>query len=122
MVLQIEGDEQVIDPSTLKPVFKIELEQGHPNLIWKKGIATAVKIKVYRGNGSPTPPTPGNPTPPGFVFEFLAIDTQPDYLDTYPLPNFGDSATWVYTMIYMIGDEEVGEWSEIVQVTVSGTP
>jgi hypothetical protein len=66
----------------------------------------------------PVPPVPVNPD----EFVFPAIDTQPDYLDTTPLPAFGNTATWIYIMIYMIADEEVGQWSDPVIVTVVGTP
>ncbi len=114
--LGIEGDETIIDINTLKPVFTIELLQGHPNLKWKKGITDGVKIKVLRGAFS----GPGAPGPE--AFQFLAIDTQPDYLDTFPLPPFGSSVTWVYVMIYMIGDEEVGNWSDPVFINVPGIP
>lgn len=120
--LKIEGAESDVDLNSLKPVFTIELQAGKPNLKWKKGIAGGVKIKVNRFIGpTPPPPMPG-PGDPGGDFKFLAIDTQPDYLDTTPLPPFGQSATWLYIMIYMIGDEEVGQWSDPVLVTVTGTP
>lgn len=56
------------------------------------------------------------------LFTFLATDTQPDYLDNTPLPPFGQTVVWAYTMTYLINDEEVGEWSDIVFVTVTGTP
>lgn len=111
----LEGTEQITDKLSLKPEFKIELESGHPNLIWKKGIADGVKIKVNR-NYNPLNPTAGD------GFKFLALDTQPDYLDTAPLPPFGQSACWAYVMIYVIADEEVGQWTDPVFVTVTGTP
>ncbi len=119
--LGIEGPENTDDLNNIKPIFKIELLSGHPNLIWKKGIADGVKIKVLR-NVTPSTPGPGVPTPPPASFQFLAIDTYPDYMDTYALPAYGQSSTWVYIMIYMIGDEEVGQWSDPVTVTVTGTP
>jgi hypothetical protein len=36
------------------------------------------------------------------------------------LPPQGTSATWKYKMIYLINDEPVGNWSDVVSVTVSG--
>jgi hypothetical protein len=115
----LEGAEQIIDLLNLKPVFTVELESGKPTLVWTKGATDAVKIKVKRVIG----PSPGPPPPINLdEFAFLAIDTQPDYTDTTPLPPYGETATWIYVMIYMMDDEEVGQWSEPVIVTVVGTP
>jgi hypothetical protein len=50
----------------------------------------------------------------------LAIDTVPDYLDTYPLPAPGQTALWRYKAIYRIGDEQVGQWSDVVSQAVTG--
>ena len=117
--LKIEGEDQTEDITNLKPEFKIVLQQGHPSLVWKKGFAEGVKIKVNRFMGNtPPPPMPPNQSD----WQFLAIDTQPDYLDTAQLPPFGESVVWAYVMIYIIGDEEVGQWSDPVLVTVMGTP
>ena len=116
----IEGAEEVLDQLNMKPTFRIEMQSGRPNLVWTKGSASAVKIKVMRIANTVTPP-PVPPTPGDFTdFDFLAIDTQPDYLDTAALPPFGQSATWIYVMIYMIGDEEVGQWSDPAIATVGG--
>jgi hypothetical protein len=110
---------KIIDLLNLKPVFTVELESGKPTLVWTKGATDAVKIKVKRVMG----PSPGPPPPINLdEFAFLAIDTQPDYTDTTPLPPYGETATWIYVMIYMMDDEEVGQWSEPVIVTVVGTP
>jgi hypothetical protein len=106
--LGIIGSENEFDPNTLKPELKIETAAGgRPNIIWKKGQTEGIKIKVDRGSGT---------------FEFLAIDTQPNYLDTHPLPPLGQTATWRYTAIYLLNDEEAGQWSDIVSVTVVGQP
>lgn len=121
--LKIEGDENTTDPNTLKPVLEIKLQSGHPNLIWKKGIADGVKIVKAEINPDSTNPQPtltAEKTDKS-LFQFLAIDTQPDYLDTTPLPAFGKSANWAYRMIYLINDEEVGEWSDVVFITVTGS-
>lgn len=106
--LGIIGSENEFDPNTLKPELKIEIAAGgRPNIIWKKGQTEGIKIKVDRGSGT---------------FEFLAIDTQPNYLDTHALPPLGQTATWRYTAIYLLNDEEAGQWSDIVSVTVVGQP
>jgi hypothetical protein len=90
-----------------RPVIAVELQTGRPNILWRKGRFDGIKIHVDRGSGK---------------FEFLAIDTHPDYLDTYPLPELGKSEIWRYMAIYMKKDEPIGDWSEIVQVTVTGRP
>lgn len=115
--LKIEGAEQEGALGNLKPVFTIEMNLGRPELVWSKGITSGVKIHVNRSLGNSPVPTPN---PSLDTFQFLATDTQPNYIDTFPLPAFGQSVVWAYVMVYMMGDEEVGEWSEPVLVTVKG--
>ncbi len=90
-----------------RPVLVVELQTGRPNILWKKGKFDGIKIHVDRGSGK---------------FEFLAIDTHPDYLDTHPLPELGKAEIWKYMAIYLKKDAEVGDWSEPVQITVTGRP
>ena len=103
--LGIIGAEQTVDPSTLKPGLDLTLQAGHPNVGWIKQGMDGVEIWVDRGNG---------------LFVFLALDTIPDYLDTAPLPAAGTSAVWKYKGIYRFHDEQVGQWSDIVSVSVMG--
>jgi hypothetical protein len=103
--LDIIGAEQVVDPATMKPLLKTELLAGHPLVKWPKGAADALEIWVDRGTGT---------------FVSLAIDTVPDYLNTYPLPAPGQTALWRYKAIYRIGDEQVGQWSDVVSQPVAG--
>lgn len=105
--LGIIGTEIIPDYNSLQPILKYELQSGKPNLIWKKGIASGIKFKVDRGTGT---------------FEFLATDTIPDFLDKHPLPPLGQTAIWRYVAIYMHDDEEVGDWSPVLDVTVTGQP
>jgi hypothetical protein len=93
--------------SEVKPLLNIELQGGQPNILWKKGKMDGIKIMVDRGTGS---------------YTFLAFDTHPDYLDTYPLPEIGKAEVWKYIAIYMKRDEPVGEWSDPVQISVTGRP
>jgi len=102
----IVGDEQTIDITNMKPVLNSRLDSGRPLIIWKKGPAADVlDIYVDRKDGL------------GFVF--LATDTQPDYLDTFPVPAGVTTAVWDYKAIYRIGDDTVGQFSEPIQVTVT---
>ncbi len=103
--LDIIGAEQSFDPNTLKPLLKVELQAGHPAVLWPKGHADALEIHVDRGNGT---------------FVFLAIDTVPDYVDTFALPAAGQTALWKYKAIYRIGDAQVGQWSDVVSQSVTG--
>ena len=103
--LGIVGDEQVINIPNLKPELKSRLDANRPLIIWSKGPADSIDIYVDRKDGS------------GFVF--LATDSQPDYLDTFPVPAGVASAVWEYKAIYRIGDEQVGQFSETVKVTVT---
>jgi len=103
--LSIVGDEQVIDIYNLKPMLTYRLDGERPLIIWKKGQADSINIYVDRKDGK------------GFVF--LATDSYPDYLDTFPLPDGVVTVVWDYKGIYRIGDETVGQFSELIEVTVT---
>ena len=103
--LGIVGDAQVIDILNLKPVLKSRLDAGRPLIIWSKDPADSINIYVDRKDGK------------GFVY--LANDSQPDYLDTFPMPAGVESVVWYYKAVYRIGDEQVGQFSEPIQVTVT---
>jgi hypothetical protein len=101
--LWLIGASQVIDPSTWKPTLNIQSQAGHPIIAWTKGKAAALEIWVDRGDGS--------------NFVFLTINTEPNTTDTTPLPS--TSAVWKYKAIYRLHDEQVGQWSDVISVTVS---
>ncbi len=115
-LLQIEGEEQLESYYTLKPVLKVELKNGHPELIWKNAGTDAVKIIVLRFKQGSSPQAPVS----NDLFQFLAIDTQSGYIDRHPLPATGETAIWAYVIIYMAGPEEVGKWSDVAFVNVHG--
>ena len=98
--LGIIGDEQVFDPNTLKPVITAQVLSTGVLIKWEKGFAEGLKIFADRGTG----------------FHFLATDTQPDYLDTLAMP--AEAATWIYRAVYVIDDEQVGQFSDEVEVQV----
>lgn len=106
--LGIVADEQVIDILNLKPVLKSRLDGGRPLIIWFKGSADSIEIYVDRKDGK------------GFVY--LANDSQPDYLDTFPMPDGVVSAVWDYKAVYRMGDDPVGQFSEPISVTVPRQP
>lgn len=63
-----------------------------------------LEIQVDRGDGK------------GWVF--LAMDTTPNYTDTFPHP--ATPTKWKYRAIYRVGDAQVGVWSNTVEITVGG--
>ena len=103
--LGIVGDEQVIDIPNLKPILNHRLDGDRPFIIWSKGPADSIDFYVDRKDGL------------GFVY--LANDSQPDYLDTFPVPAGVTTAVWDYKARYKIGDDQVGLFSEPIQVTVT---
>ena len=103
--LNIIGAEQTLDTANAKPILKLELSAGRPNILWRKGGFDALEIWVDRGSGT---------------FAFLAMDTIPDYLDTATLPAPGQSALWKYKAIYRLNDQQVGNWSDVVSIPVTG--
>ena len=104
--LWIVGASRVFDPSTLKPLLSIQIKAGHPVIVWTKGKASAIEIWVDRNDGN------------GFVF--LIINTEPNTTDPTSPPAPGTSAVWNYKAIYRFHDEQVGQWSDVVSVTVGG--
>lgn len=113
--LGVIGDEQSVQRSSLKPVFRLEKLSTGINIIWKKGtLATGVRIEkqVVSSGGIPVPA----PAPSASAsWSLLAIDTQPDYLDTTPITG---AAIWRYRLVYMIGDEQAGQWSDEASIAV----
>ncbi|MBI3417206.1 MAG: hypothetical protein HY043_18095 [Verrucomicrobia bacterium] len=99
------GADQTVDLNAMKPGLQIVLQAGHPNVAWKKQSMDSLEIWVDRGTG---------------MFAFLALDTEPDYLDTAPLPVPGTSAVWKYKAIYRLHDEQVGQWSDVASISVMG--
>lgn len=102
--LRIIGDEISEDPSTWKPILGLGYEAGAPVIKWTKGQSKGLKIWVDRGAG----------------FQLLAIDIRPNFTDNHDLPPAGQSALWKYRAIYVLNDAEVGQFSDILEVTVKG--
>lgn len=104
--LGILAVENVFNPQEGKPTFKADFSSGgHPNLIWKKGKFQGVEIHKSLD---------------GVNFTKLDKDFSPDFMDKSPLPEAGKSVIWYYRMIYLLNDEVVGTFSDVVAVTVNG--
>jgi hypothetical protein len=104
--LGIIGEETAKMQADMKPVLGYEMQAGQPNIKWKKQGMQGIHIYADRGDGK--------------GYSFLATDTQPDYLDTYPLPATGQAVLWKYKAIYIDHDDETGQISDEMVVSVSG--
>lgn len=94
------------DLTSIKPIFSIRLVAGgHPEIVWTRQGMTALEIQKLGSDGK---------------WYFLAMDTVPNYTDMEALPPSGQSAVWQYRAIYRLKDERVGQWSDVVSVTVTG--
>jgi len=104
--LQIIGTEIVIDTTSWKPVLSVTPDAGHFIVGWRKGQAGGIEIWVDRGDGK------------GFVF--FTINSEPDTIDNTPLPASGAGVNWQYKAIYLLHDERVGQWSDVVSIKAVG--
>jgi hypothetical protein len=103
--LGIIAPEVTLDAIAMQPLLKGALDAGRPLIKWKKGQADSIDIYVDRKDGK--------------GFTFLANDSHPDYVDTFELPSAQSAAVWDYKAIYRINDEQVGDFSETLSVTVT---
>lgn len=104
--LGIEGSEVSVDVNDLKPVFTIRLVNGgHPEIVWKKKGMDGIEIQKEDENGN---------------WVHLAVDSSPNFIDLTPLPPKGISVVWRYRIIYLRKDQRVGQWSDVVSITVTG--
>jgi len=83
----------------------VEFQRGHPRLLWTMHGMDALEIEADRGDGH---------------FALFTIDMTPNHLDTTPLPPVGTVVLWKYRAIYRVRDERVGNWSQVLEVSVKG--
>jgi hypothetical protein len=105
--LGIEGaDVAAPDLATVKPLLKLSLVGGTTLVGWTwQGHAKflgSVELQVDRGDGQ--------------GWRLLTIDTTPGYQDTQPMP--ATPQQWKYRGIYRVGDQRVGQWSDVASVNV----
>jgi hypothetical protein len=98
--LGIIGAEQLTDFTVMKPALKLVYRGGQVEVQWTKGDANAIHIEADRGTGT---------------WQFLAIDTVPNYTDTTPITA---AANWKYRAMYLVNDALVGQWSDVATITV----
>lgn len=104
--LGIIGAEMTFEQSELKPELKGDVDANRPKIIWKKGpFVSSIDLFVDRQlNGN---------------YEYLTNDSEPDYVDTYPMPADVESVVYRYKGIYRIGDEQVGQYSDPITITIT---
>lgn len=95
-----------LDRSTLemKPVLKIIMVAGKPEIIWKKGNADSIDLYVDRNDGK--------------SFDYLTNDAIPNYTDNTQLTEGMNINEWKYKGIFRVKDEQVGEFSDVISVMV----
>lgn len=100
-IIGAETDDAIME---MKPVLKIKMTAGKPEIVWKKGNADSIDIYVDRGDGK--------------SFVYLANDSNPNFTDLTPLSEGISMAEWKYKAIYRIKDEQVGQYSDVASAIV----
>lgn len=95
------------NPNDMTPILSVRIDAGHPLLRWKKGEADGVHIYVDRRDGN------------GFTLLTRTVKTS--YMDIAPLPANTFTVTWDYKARYLIGDDEVGQFSTVISINVIKT-
>ncbi len=101
----IEGVETIIDFTTLTPQVSVRTGSGgYTEIVWNKQNMDGIAIYKDAGDNR------------GFVL--YDLDNHPNWQDKHALPPSGQSALWKYKVIYRLNDEEVGQWSNVLSITV----
>lgn len=97
-----------IDLDTVQPVIRLVRRPEGVFIDWSwdglAGVVDTIELAVDRSDGK------------GDVF--LAIDSTPGNLDTFPVP--AALARWTYKAIWRVGEVQVGLWSNPVSTVVGG--
>lgn len=93
--------EKLVTPIT-KPILKLSHKCGQLEVMWiKSNNVDAIRIEVDRDDGK--------------GFQFLTMSSIPNYTDLASLTSKG---TWKYRGIYLVRAEQIGDWSDVVSITV----
>jgi hypothetical protein len=104
-VLQLKGPVSDFDPSTYKPVLKVSIEGGIIRVDFtKKGVDAVAVYCRLRGTAAWTK---------------IGTDSGSPYFDTKPLANPNVPEVREYMGMGVVNDEEVGQSSDIVSITLS---
>jgi hypothetical protein len=93
------------DPALLQPELTFDYSAGHPVLYWYHNGTDALVIEADYGTGT---------------FGLVAIQLSTRFEDNTPLQLPGNVALWKYRAIYRIRDNQVGQWSKVLEVSVKG--
>jgi hypothetical protein len=93
------------DPALLQPELTFDFNAGHPVLYWYHNGTDALVIEADYGTGT---------------FSVVGIQMSTHFEDSAPLPPPGTVALWKYRAIYRIRDNQVGQWSKVLEVSVKG--
>jgi len=105
--LSIVGPEDSTDLTAAKPTLTAKAQaRGAVEIAFKKSKSDGVNLYAQREGDA------------GWVF--LARDTESPYLDTRPLLTAGKPEQRRYKAIYVLGDDETGQFSD--EITVTATP
>ncbi len=88
------------------PVATVKLEAGHPIISFIKNKFTGAQIYKDSGDGN------------GFVK--LDKSNLSKFKDESLLPPSGTAVLWRYRLIYLKGNTEVGDFSNTIEITVTG--
>lgn len=105
--LGLVADKQKRDLNSVKPNFTVRLTKGgQVEIVWLKQGMDGIEIYAdYNNSGH---------------FAFVDFKQRPNSIDKHPLPAANESAIWRYRLIYRYHDEQVGLFSDIVSIAVSG--
>jgi hypothetical protein len=95
----------VVDTTTLQPILSVDLQGGHPVISWKSNGTDALEIEADHGTGT---------------FSLLTIRMSSGYQDNTPLPAPGSAIVWKYRAIYHKHDQQIGHWSQVLEISVKG--
>lgn len=101
----IAPQSSVVDITTLQPILSIDFQGGHPVLHWKSNNTDSLEIEADHGTG---------------IFTLLTIQHATTFQDNTPLPDPGTAVVWRFRAIHRIRDQQVGHWSQILEVSVKG--
>ncbi len=104
--LKIIGNESEFDAANYKPQLKGKAMPGMVNLSFVKDTTDGMNIYA-RLQGQTT-------------WVFLGLDTESPYMDTRPLAAAGTPENREYRCRAVISDVEIGQYSDVVQVTFAG--
>ncbi|MEC4047995.1 hypothetical protein OX284_001020 [Flavobacterium sp. SUN046] len=101
--IEVSASRPYLNVENAKPILKATLRVGKVHLQWKKGDFHGIAIEKDTGKG----------------FVSFDKDFNPNYVDNSPMPPLGESAVWRYRAAYLLNDELVGQWSDIVTISVN---